>query len=219
MPVDELDEPILPRWFVLTVLASIPVALVVFALAFFGFGRTEVPVAERRPPPANDLSADVGTLAAGERDPVSHEPACPAVDGFGVAGAGDDRRSLAATLDALCDVPEVADDVAALADREVTLRYAAFQRAGVDVASDASTVYLDARHADVEPALAAPLIAYESALRTAATIDAEAVVAARAAELAACDRLLAEPTRPCEDAAALVDLADPVAALRDAGFD
>ena len=219
MPVDELDEPILPRWFVLTMLASIPLALVVFVLAFFGFGRTEVPVAERRPPPANDLSADVGVLAAGERDPVPHEPECPAVDGLGVAGASDDRGLLAATLDVLCAVPEVTDDVAALADQEVAVRYASFQRAGVDVASDASTVYLDARHVDVEPALAAPLIAYESALRMAPSIDAEAVVSARAAELAACDRLLAERTRPCEDAAALLDLVDPVAALRDAGFD
>lgn len=219
MPVDELDEPILPRWFVLTLLASIPAAIVVFGLAFFGFGRTEAPVTERRPPPADGLSADVGTVVTGEGEPVAHDPACPAVEGFAVAGATADRDALAASIDALCEVPEAADEVAALAAEEVAVRYASFEVAGVDVASDASTVYLDARHAGVDPVLAAPLLAYEAALRAAPAIDAETVAAARATELTACERLLAEPTRPCADAAALLELDDPVAALREAGFD
>ncbi|PSO52543.1 MAG: hypothetical protein BRC31_04570 [Actinobacteria bacterium QS_5_72_10] len=53
-PVDELSEPVLPRWFVLLAVVTVPAAIAVFALAFPVLGGDDaVPPAQRRPPPAD----------------------------------------------------------------------------------------------------------------------------------------------------------------------
>ncbi len=220
LPVDELDEPLLPRWFVLTLLVSVPVALVLFVVAFFGLGRGEVAPPERRPPPAGTLSADVGEVTAGEREPVAHDGACPEASRFALAGAEADRATLADALDALCPL-EVAtpalDDLAG--SGRTTVRFAGFEAAGVEVASDDAVVMLNARLAERPAAELAPLLAYEARLVTADRLDARAVVDARSLEAAVCDELLAEPTRGCEDARAILGLDDPITTLREVGFD
>lgn len=220
LPVDELDDPLLPRWFVLTLLASVPVALVLFVVAFFGLGRGEVAPAERRPPPTGTVSADVGEITAGEREPVAHDGACPQASRFALAGAEADRARLARALDALCDLEVATDALDDLAGTgRATLRFAALEAAGVEVASDDDVVMLNARLAERPAAELAPLLAYEARLVTADRLDARAVVDARSLEAAVCDELLAEPTRGCEDARAILALEDPIAELRAAGFD
>ncbi|MFO8075364.1 MAG: hypothetical protein R6T85_04520 [Egibacteraceae bacterium] len=220
LPVDELDEPLLPRWFVLTLLVSVPVALVLFVVAFFGLGRGETTAPERRPPPTEATSADVGEVTAAQREPVGHDGACPQASRFNLVGAEADRARLAEALDALCELDVATAALAELAEAgRTTVRFAGFEAAGVEVASDDAVVMLNARLAGRPAAELAPLLAYEARLVTADRLDARAVVDARALEAAVCDELLAEPTRGCEDARAILALDDPIATLREAGFD
>lgn len=219
LPTDELDEPVLPRWFVLIALATVPVAAVVFVVAFFGGGGDQTPVAARRPPPADDLTSDVGEVRTGTRAPVAHDPACAAVAGWRVAGTDPDRQQLGAGLDALCAAPaEVLAAVEAFASEEPVLRFAAFERTAVDVAGEPGVVYVNARYARSAPESIAPLLAYQAVLVQEGPASAAAALAARRAELATCEAVLPEPSRACEDAAALLELDDPVAELRTAGF-
>lgn len=219
LPTDELDEPVLPRWFVLLALATIPVALVLFLVAFFGFGQEQAPVTERRPPPGDGMTSDVGDIVVGEREPVAHDPACDAVEGFRVAGTELDRSLLGAGLDALCEAPSaVRETVAALAREEPTVRFAAFELTGADVTGAADVVYVNARYSQTASTLIAPLIAYQAELAQGDPAEAETVLAARRAEAAACEAVVDEPGRACEDAEELLELDDPLAALRQAGF-
>ncbi len=217
LPTDELAEPLLPRWFVLLALVTVPVALALFVYAFFGFGRAETPVAERRPPPAQQLTSDVGALVVGDRPPRAHDAACPDVDGVLVAGTERDRAHLGAGLDALCAAPpEARGAIAALDGAE--LRFAAFEASGVDVTGSEETVYVNARFSQQPADLIAPLVAYQAVVTRGDAAEARTVLAARRAELLACDALLDTPGRACEDARELLELDDSVAELEDAGF-
>lgn len=219
LPTDELAEPILPRWFVLLALATVPVAAVVFALAFFGLGRGETPLAERRPPPGEGMTSDVGDLVVGEREPTAHDPECDAAAGYQVAGTEADRAQLAAGLDALCDVPtRERAFAAALGEHEPVVRFAAFEATGVDVTSDGTTVYVNARYSQLPSDLLAPLIVYQAVLTEGDPAEAETVLAARRAELAVCESVVEQPGRACEDAEELLSLPDPEAALQESGF-
>jgi hypothetical protein len=221
LPTDEFEEPILPRWFVVVALLSVPVAMVVFVVAFFGFGRGETPVVERRPPPGEGLTSDVGDLVVGDREPVPHDPACPEVEGYRVAGTDLDRGLLGAGLDALCEAPgDVRAVVEAFAAAQPALRFAAFEATGVDVtgSADGATVLVNARFSQTPPQTIAPLVAYQAVVVLGDPAEAATIVAARDAELAVCESVVEAPSRPCDDAAALLALDDPRAALVDAGF-
>lgn len=219
LPTDELDEPLLPRWFVLLAVATVPVALVLFTVAFFGTGREATPVAERRPPPGAETTSAVGNLVAGDRAPMEHDGACEAVDDLQVAGTELDREVLGTALDALCEAPpEVRTRIAAVGDAGRTLRFAAFEATGVDVTAAKDVIYVNARYSQTEPRWIAPLVAYAAVTSTGDPAAAETALAARRAELATCEAVLEAPSRACEDAAALLDLEEPVRALRAAGF-
>lgn len=219
LPVDELEDPILPRWFVLTLLASIPIAIAVFVFAFFLAGGGETPLAERRPPPDGERTSAVGALETGDREPVPHEPECPAVDGFLVAGTERDRAQLGVGLDALCDAPEdVRSRVAEFAATGPVLRFAAFEKTGVDITGDDDTVLVNARFSRTPPSVIGPLVAYQSVVASGDPSRASTILAARQVEAAACAAVVEVRSRPCEEATELLDLPDPQAALQAAGF-
>lgn len=219
LPVDELDEPILPRWFVMTLLVSIPVAVVVFVVAFFFAAGGDTPLAERRPPPDGGLTSAVGAMETGDREPVAHDPACPAVDGFWVAGTELDRATLAQGLDLLCDAPaDVRARVAEFAATGPVMRFAAFEKTGVDVTGDDDTVFVNARFSRTPPSVIGPLVAYQAVVTAGDASEAATILGARRIEFEACDALVDERSRPCDDAADLLALQDPLAALEDAGF-
>lgn len=227
LPVAADASPLLPRWFVLLLLAAVPVAVVLFVLAFFGLaagGGDDV--AGRRPPPDARATAAVGEVTVGPRAAAPGPAACPEAGSLWPAGVPADRRALARTINALCALPDAAAALADLAaDGPVTVRFAGFADNRVDVTGIApggagpATVWLNARLSGSEPVRLAPLLAYQARLATAARVDAGAVLDARALERAVCDALLDEPTPSCRDAADLLALDDPVAALEAAGFD
>jgi hypothetical protein len=172
--VEELEEPLLPRWFVLLALAAIPLAFGVAVWAFVVFGPDDVPVAERRPPPdpAGQLTTDVGGYnVGGTTAEVLPLEGCELFRGLRAAGSELDRRRIEEGLLALC-APPIPEDVARrvrdLARAGGEIRFAQFQATGVDSTLDRSTdpprLLLNARFArqDTDPRWIAPLVAHDT---------------------------------------------------------
>lgn len=228
-PVGELSDPLLPRWFVLLAVLAVPAAIAVAVWAFVAFGTDEVPVAERRPPPEGALTTAVGELVVGDRPAEPVPDLCPLLDGVRAGGTAADRAVIAEGLAALCDVDlplEPAQRLQAFAQAGGVVRFAQFQATAVDstldTAADPPVVLLNARLArGVDPAWVAPLVVHDTTYLRLDAGSAAAALAARQVEAAVCDQLFAdEGDQPpgCRDAAALLGLDDPEAALREAGF-
>lgn len=227
-PVGELSEQLLPRWFVILAVVSVPVAIVIFVAAFLVMGSSEeVPVAERRPPPGvTALTHDVGEFAVGEAEPVAWDAdECPLLDGVRIAGHAADIEALSAGLEALCGTdlgPATAARVSAFADAGGVVRFAVFEATGVDSTADLDgrRILVNGKFAQGNPAWIAPLVVHDATLLDLGPGEAEAGLAARQAEASVCDRLFGDGlrSRACEDAATLAGADDPMGELRAAGY-
>jgi hypothetical protein len=220
-PTSELQDQVLPRWFVLTGLVMVPVAIAALVAAFVLGGPDEVPVAARRPPPGGGYTNAVGDLRTGGSEPAPlDEVPCPPLEGIRVAGTQVDRAALAEGLGVLCEDPP--PGLGEFAAGGGVVRFAQFERTGVDstAALDGSLILLNNRFSVTEPTWIAPLVVHDLAVLAGDPAAAETALAARQAEARACDALLDEParSRACADAAALLALDDPLAALRAAGY-
>jgi hypothetical protein len=199
----------------------VPAAALVLAIVLFTTRTTEVPLAERRP------ADGVGEIHTGETEPVTYERACPLLEGVRIAGGPSDQESLRAAIAALCNVPlpdDVSDRLRRFAEAEGVVRFAVFERSAVDVTSDLAAdppvVYPNARFTQTDPLWIAPLLVHETVFLVVDHTTADGLLEARRAEHRVCQLLLSGRREPqgCRDAAALLDLPDPLAALRDAGF-
>ncbi|HVM00253.1 MAG TPA: hypothetical protein VM324_13255 [Egibacteraceae bacterium] len=226
-PVGELQEQLLPRWFVVLALLSVPVAIAVFVAAFAMMrSADEVPVAERRPPPAGGLTHAVGEFAVGDAAPVHYDAGgCAMLEGIRIAGEQADLAVLSAGLDALCGAdlePATAERVRAFAAAGGVVRFAVFEATGVDSAAalDGPRILVNAKFTQTNPGWIAPLVAHDATLLALEPGRAEAAVVARRAEQEVCTALFTDllPSRACDDADALLAVDDPVAALRAAGY-
>lgn len=226
-PTSELADQVLPRWFVLTALAMIPIAIAAVIAAFVVFGPDRVPVAARRPPPAGGLTTGVGEVRVGSTAPAPVGGMCPTLDGVRVAGAVADQRALITGLNALCSVRldvEVAARLREFARSGGVVRFAQFQATGVDSAADLGSdpprILVNAKFARTDPSWIAPLLAHDTTFLGIDPATAEGALAARRAEAQVCAELARSrrPSRGCEDADALLALPRPLAALRSAGF-
>lgn len=226
-PTSELADQVLPRWFVLTAIAMILIALSVVVGAFVVFGRDRVDVAARRPPPAGGLTTGVGDLRVGSSEPVPVGGMCPTLDGVQVAGAVADQRALITGLNALCGVRldvDVAIRLREFARAGGVIRFAQFQATGVDSTADLASrpprIYVNAKFARTDPTWIAPLVAHDVTFLDFDSATAEGALAARRVEANICAELFTDrrPSRGCEDAQALLVQPDALAALREAGF-
>jgi hypothetical protein len=221
-PTSELGDQILPRWFVLLAVATVGLAVVAAVVAFFAFGPTEVPPAARRPPPAEGYTTAVGDLRVGETDPVPLAPAaCPELEGIRVAGSPSDQRVLAEGLAPLCDI-DVPAPLGDFASAGGVVRFAQFSNADVDSTARIGEplILLNNRLAVTDPAWIAPLVVHDLVMLAGDPASAETAVAAIRAQAAACDAVIPQGTRSraCDDAAAVLALDDPLAALSEAGY-
>ena len=226
-PVGELQEQLLPRWFVILVLVMIPVAIAAVIAAFVVFRPVEVPVAERRPPPAGDLTNAVGEFIVGDSPPQPYEDACPTLRGVQLAGTEQDREPLRLALAALCEVSlpgEVNQRLARFAQAGGVVRFAAFEQTGVDSTAqmDAAPprILVNAKLQRTDPLWIAPVIAHDVTFLDADPATAAAALEARRVEALVCDGVLGDrrQSRGCDDAHALLAAPDPIAALEAAGF-
>ncbi|CAN5241683.1 hypothetical protein BH20ACT9_BH20ACT9_11040 [soil metagenome] len=226
-PVGELQEQLLPRWFVLTALVMVPVAVAVVVAALASSGPARLPVAARRPPPSGGLTSDVGRFRTGDSRPVVYAGTCPTLRGVRVAGAAVDRAVLRHGLAGLCNTelpPSVDSRLRRFARAGGVVRFAQFEATGVDSAAALSrrppVVYVNAKFARTDPLWVAPLVAHDVTFLDADPASARGALAARRAELRVCRGLLAgrRPSRGCEDARRLLALPDPLRSLREEGF-
>ena len=228
-PTDELQDQVLPRWFVLLAVVLVPVAAVVAVLAFLVTGTDEVALGARRPPPAGGLTSAVGALEAVEAPTAPLRAPCPLLRGVRVAGPEEDRSQLRAALGVLCDVDVTSPTRAALQDfagQEGVVAFAAFRDSGVAstariASGEPLTVYVNRRFRETDPRAIAPLLVHDAVVRAGTPGSVDTALDARRAELAVCDQLRGrglEASRSCTDATALLDLDDPGAELRAAGY-
>lgn len=233
--VEALEEPLLPRWFVLTAVVAVPVAIGVALWALLSAGSTDLAVEARRPPPADDspLTTAVGQFAVGELDPVELAAECPVLSGIRTAGTALDRERIDLALNALCEIslPEdVGRRLQAFGQAGGVVRFAQFEATGIDSALDPSgdvpVVLINARLAkeSTDPLWIAPLVVHDTTYVELEPGAVAAALAARQGEAVVCERLFDEafpgsdPSRACDDAAALLALPDPAAALAEQGF-
>ena len=226
-PVGELQEQLLPRWFVLLCVTMIPLALLAAVAAFVVFDPDEVPVAGRRPPPADGLTNAVGEHVVGDAPPVVYADACQMLQGVQVAGTDDDQAALRLGLAGLCNTSlpaEVEEQLTAFGRAGGVVRFAQFQLTGVDSTAQLDQrpprILINAKLQRTDPLWIAPAIAHDTTFLRVDPATAAGALTARKVEILVCERLLGgrELSRGCRDAAELLALPDPLAALRDAGF-
>ena len=226
-PVGELQEQLLPRWFVLLCLALLPVAIIAGVVAFVVFDSDEVAVAERRPPPNDELTHDVGEYAVGASEPAPYGEACRLLSGVQIAGSEADQQALRLGLSGLCNTslpPAIADQLEKFALADGIVRFAQFQSTGVDSAAlldgNPPQILLNAKLQRGDPLWIAPVVVHDVMLLAGTPDTAQAALTARQAENLVCDRLLGgrRESRGCDDAEELLGLPDPLAALRSAGY-
>ncbi|HUG84497.1 MAG TPA: hypothetical protein VMM13_08020, partial [Euzebya sp.] len=107
------------------------------------------------------------------------------------------------------------------------VRFAQFQSTGIDSTLDLAAapprLLLNARFAreDTDPLWIAPLLVHDTTYLELDPAQAGSALAARTFEADVCEDLFDQdrPSRACDDAAALLDLPDPIRALQAAGFE
>lgn len=228
-PTEELQDQVLPRWFVLLGITTVLIALVTVVAAFTVFGRSDVPVAQRRPPPPAQPAGrthDVGEVQIGTAEPEVYDGACALLDGVRVAGTDRDTESLRRGLAGVCnlatetDVTDVTGGLRSFAASGGVVRFATFEATGVDSTVDLGVpqILINARFSRSDPLQIAPLIAHDVIAMTAPG-DAGTELSARISEADVCARLFTDLPRSCTDAANLVALPDPMTALLGAGYE
>jgi hypothetical protein len=238
--------PRLPWWLWTVVVLALAAAVVVATLILVTATSrpAEISLGARRSPPGAGLTHDVGpwtaaALRPGQAGVVVERATCPRLANLRLAGTPAEVSSLREAASAVCALRSTggidaartgldqADAVVAFADFTATgnestavLRPAeGLQLHGARVA-----VLLNAKFRRNAAARAVPLLIHEGAHLAAGAEDAEAEVAAREAEVIACDRVFAlgglEPNRGCEDARALLAPGrdEALAELRAAGY-
>ncbi|MGI8574134.1 MAG: hypothetical protein ACR2MA_02075 [Egibacteraceae bacterium] len=226
-PTSELGDQVLPRWFVLLAIVMVIAAVVVLVIAFtrVGGGGYEQ-VAARRPPPGNGLTSQA-QLRPEDRGVGLRHAGASCAPGLRVRGTATEIETLRSALAVLCqtELPEsVRTGLGRLSERNARYAFGVLEPARVDVtrvlASTSPLIVVNSSLADASPSEFAPLFAYDAALAGRDPAAAAAVLRARRAEAAVCDRLLpaGETTLACADAEALTSLADPLGELRRAGF-
>ena len=228
--IDAMPRPLL------VVFALAGVAAVVAALVFIIHPpeSATIPVQDRRPPPHGTLSHDVGRLVPAPLPSAlpSLPPACSAFSStvLKVGPAGAVR--LRAVLTDLCrlshgGVPaDLATAIGGL--KGATIRFAAFQRAGVESTLDFATrtIWLNLKFSQSNLPLeeVAPVIIHEGwhLAHASVAVTAEQELGARRAEVDTCRELIAADKWPrwCDDAHTLTEMpvARAIALLVSAGY-
>jgi hypothetical protein len=234
LPTLPTGEPVLHRWFVIAMLVLVPIGLgVSIWAATFVFDRDTIAPADRRPAGDDTVTVDRGGAELGTVEDVEPGPSCAAA--IEVVGDSGARAAGTRALGAACSLlrggrfPDAVDGLREWADGRGQLRFALFERTGVESSlraeDDRLTLELNPAFQFEDATRAAPAILHQLTLLAddgfpGAPITAERALAGAEAQAEACDRLVFsdQPPRGCLDVEELLAEPDPLAALREAGY-
>lgn len=229
-------EPVLARWFVLTMIVLTIAAVVVTAVAFLSFGRDRISPAERRPLGTAEVTHDRGGAVLNDPALSETEPldtlACP--EGPRLYGDESGRATGRVAMNATCQLldrggfTEAETGLSFFASEGGIVRVGVFERTGVDsslVFEDGVPVLeLNAKFQRETAVEAVPSVVHElTHLGTtgfpATPVQVDEELLATRAQLRACDLIpwTTEEPRSCLDARELLD-DDPEGLLREAGY-
>lgn len=226
-------EPVLARWFVISMLVLVVAAIGITAWAFLAFGgRVELTAAERRPPGTATVTHERGTAVLNAT--IEYEDAIGCAQGLELFGDAGARATTARALSATCQLlrsgqfPESEAGLAALRAGDGVVRIATFEFTGTEsstrVEDDRIVLELSPRFQFDNATRAAPFVLHElvhlAGEWPGEAVHAEEEVLATEVVARACDRLSMgdDPPLGCIDADTILDLDDPVAAFVDAGY-
>lgn len=233
LPALPSGEPILPRWFVISMLLLVPLGVGITIWAFGSTEREVIPVAERRPPGTGRVTHERGDAALNRTREAEPGPGCAAgIELFGDEGArAAGRTALSATCQLLAnqDLPEAERGLGRWAEQGGRLRFAVFELTGVDASTRVEegrlVMELNIRFVFEDAAQAAPFVLHElvhlgRGRWPGQAVTAEGELAAMRVQGRACELLTfaSQPPRGCLDAEDLLSADDPREFLREAGF-
>lgn len=229
-------EPVLHRWFVITLLVLVVAAVAVGAFAWLSISEPTIDPAARRPPGSTAVTHERGDAVLNRVQTAEPGPDCAA--GITMVGDAPARATTARALEAVCpllgreEFAVAREGLARWQRADGVVRIAVFELTGVDSSArlddsgDAEllVVELNAKF-QFEPAeRAAPAVVHElvhfARGMPGAAVTAGAELEAVRAQAAACGIMSfdAEAPRGCRDARALLDADDPLAQLVAAGY-
>ncbi len=226
-------EPVIARWFAVTLVVLVPVGLVIIVLAFLSISREELGAAARRPPGDTTVTHERGQAALAEVSVDEEFVGC--VGGIRMVGDRGGVSTVQRALSATCQLTEgpsgqdVRAGLEALAASRGVVRVAVFELTGVDASTriedGVPVVELNAKFQFEDATRAAPALVHElvhlaGGWPAVGPVDADAELAAVQAQQQACNRLSFrnEPPRTCLDADELLAEPDPRRALVEAGY-
>lgn len=232
-PTLETGEPVMARWFAISLLVIVPVGIVVIVLAFLAIAREPLDPAARRPPGDLTVTHDRGQAALAEVSVDEAFDGC--VGGIRMQGDSGGVSAVRRALSAVCQLAEgtageqVRAGLEALAGAEGVVRMAVFELTGVDASTRIEdgrpVVELNAKFQFEDATRAAPALVHElvhlaQGWPATGAVDVDAELAAITAQAGACQRLAFrnEPPRTCLDADEFLAEPDPVRALIEAGY-
>ncbi len=233
LPALSNGEPVLARWFVITMLVLFVAAIAITAWAFVAFGgRVELTAAERRPPGTSTVTHERGSAVLNAT--IEYEDATGCADGielFGDAGArATTDRALAATCQLLAsgDFPRAEAGLDALRVGNGLVRIATFEFTGTEsstrVEDDRIVLELSPRFQFANATRGAPFVLHELVHLgdswPGTPVSATQELGATEVVQRACERLSMgdDPPLGCIDADTILALDDPLAAFVDAGY-
>ena len=235
LPALPTGEPVLARWFVITMLLLAPVAIGVTVWAFLSIpGAEELPPpADRRPPGDGTVTIDRGEAELGETLESEDGPGC--AEDIEMVGDSGTRAASRRALEAVCsllgmgDYPLAREGLREWRAADGKLRFATFEVAAVDgsarVEDDRIVLELNARFLFEDARRAAPVVLHQLVLIgdpawPGAPVSAERELRAAEIHADACDRMTFQTQEPpgCGDVRDLLAEPDPLAALIEAGF-
>jgi hypothetical protein len=235
LPTLPTGEPVLHRWFVISMLILVPIAIgVSIWAATFLVGREQLPPADRRPAGDEVTTVDRGDAVLGTIEDSEPGPSCASAGR--VVGDSGARAAGARALGATCSLlrsgafPDAEVGLREWATGRGQLRFAVFERSGVEsslrateddrlvIELNAAFQFEDATRA--APAIIGQLVQLGQRTFPGAPVTAETALAAAEAQARACDRLVFSDAGPrgCLDVEELLAEDDPLGSLVGAGY-
>lgn len=233
LPTLATGEPVLQRWFVITLLVLVPVALAVTVWAFLAIDREPLSAAERRPAGGPEVTIARGEAMLSETRDAEPGPGCS--QAIRIVGDPGSQTTARVALEAICELID-GGDFPPLREGLVTwiagggqLRVATFELSGVEssarVEDDRLIVELNAKFQFQDARRAAPALVHQLVLLTdpgwpgaPVGVTTELLAAQLQQQACAVFEFGDDPPRGCRDAAELLDAEDPAADLLAVGF-